>query len=377
MCQARGDGESEAGATVLARRRGVGLFEGLKQSRALIVGDTDTGVLDLEAHQQFVILLFEQSGAQGNPTVVGELDRVARVIEQCLAQPRRVAAQAQRHGITFEVDPQALAACRFADDRRDAVENRREMEIRAFHLQSAGFDLGQVEDIADDGEEVLRGAVDLVESLGLCRRRSGTPQKVRQADDGVQRRADLVTHVGQERALRLVRGLGRLGPAREFRLHLGDLTLAPAALAVVDHRRPAEEELSCGIAHQVGADQHRQDTAVLAQPVKSQITYAAGTAEVGKVQTEQRAAFGGHELADLVADELFPGVAEQVEFSLVDRDDRPVGGQRVIAAGCAIVEVGDFLGALRQCEICFRQFGGPFGDQLFEVMAMASEFVAH
>ena len=95
-----------------------------------------------------------------------------------------------------------------------------------------GLDLRQVEDVVDDRQQVRGGRLDLVQALGLLRRRAGALQQVREAEDGVQRRADLVAHVGQEGALGLVGGLGPLPCLVEFRGALGDQFLQVVAVAI-------------------------------------------------------------------------------------------------------------------------------------------------
>ena len=65
------------------------------------------------------------------------------------------------------------------------------------------LDLGQIEDVVDQGEQVSARAEHTVERLGvLLQRLRILPQHFADADDGVERRAQLVAHVGEE--LRLV-----------------------------------------------------------------------------------------------------------------------------------------------------------------------------
>ena len=72
----------------------------------------------------------------------------------------------------------------------------------------AGFDLGQVEDVVDHRKQVVRRLADPVQTLALRRRGLVLAQQVGHADHRVERRADLVAHVGQELALGLA---GRVG----------------------------------------------------------------------------------------------------------------------------------------------------------------------
>ena len=91
------------------------------------------------------------------------------------------------------------------------------MKVAAFQLQPSGLDLGQVKNVVDDGQQVLSGAVDLVEPDALFRCDAGAAQQMTQADDGVHGRADFVAHVGQEGALGPVGGVGLLARQGQFR----------------------------------------------------------------------------------------------------------------------------------------------------------------
>ena len=97
---------------------------------------------------------------------------------------------------------------------------------RAAHqldFQPVGLDLRQVEDVVDQGEEVLAAGEDdfqVVFALGLVVLLVALAQQVGEADDGVQRRADFVAHVGQEAALGDVGGLGDFLGLDQFLLGL-------------------------------------------------------------------------------------------------------------------------------------------------------------
>ena len=87
-------------------------------------------------------------------------------------------------------------------------------------LELAGLDLGEVEDLVDQGQQVRAGVVDpssgstswlLAALLGLLLEHLGD------ADDGVQRRPELVAHVGEELALRPGRRHGLVSGKFELR----------------------------------------------------------------------------------------------------------------------------------------------------------------
>ena len=78
--------------------------------------------------------------------------------------------------------------------------------MEAFELQvhPARLDLREVQDVVDEREEVAARGQDVLSVLGLLlveRTEHLLAQDLREADDGVERRAELVGHVGQELGL--------------------------------------------------------------------------------------------------------------------------------------------------------------------------------
>jgi hypothetical protein len=91
----------------------------------------------------------------------------------------------------------------------DVPEQRHGRELEQLELQLAGLDLREVEDVVDDGEQVLAVPAHdhrVVEAVALAER--GRREHVREAEQRRQRRADLVAHLREEAALGDRRGLG-------------------------------------------------------------------------------------------------------------------------------------------------------------------------
>jgi hypothetical protein len=66
---------------------------------------------------------------------------------------------------------------------------------------SSGFDAAEVQHLVDQLQQVLRPAQDLLRIGLLVRRQGGLAvalQQLREAEDGVHRRAQLVRHVAEE-----------------------------------------------------------------------------------------------------------------------------------------------------------------------------------
>ena len=99
----------------------------------------------------------------------------------------------------------AAAPGPFPDQDQGIADRLRQIEVRQLQLHPPGFDLRQVEDVVDEGEQVLPGLEDVAQVFRLLLvdlAEHPLGQHLGEADDGVQRRAQLVRHVGQE--LRLV-----------------------------------------------------------------------------------------------------------------------------------------------------------------------------
>ena len=97
--------------------------------------------------------------------------------------------------------------------RRDEVQRRldafAQIERLRLDVHAPGLDLREVEDVVDDGQQRIARFADGGHVVVLLGVELGVEQQPAHADHGVHRRADLVAHRRQERALGLVRRLGR------------------------------------------------------------------------------------------------------------------------------------------------------------------------
>ena len=85
-----------------------------------------------------------------------------------------------------------------------------EVEAHPLQVQPARLDLGKIEDVVDNRQEVLAGIDHRAGVFPLPRREAAVEEQFGHAHDGVERRADFVAHVGKEVALGLA---GRLDDA--------------------------------------------------------------------------------------------------------------------------------------------------------------------
>jgi len=114
-------------------------------------------------------------------------------------------------------------------------------ELDGLHFEIARFNLGEVEDVIDDGEQRLGGRLDHVGVAELLGVEPRVQQEIGHADDAVHGGANLVTHVGEKLALGPVRGFGRkpgflgclLKPGRFLQLIADGLVEGLAKIGVV------------------------------------------------------------------------------------------------------------------------------------------------
>ena len=97
------------------------------------------------------------------------------------------------------------------DGRFDLGEQFGDIDALDQHIHLAGLDLGEIEDVVDEAEEVLAGGANSAE-VGdnpiLLEFRGFLDQHFAVADDGIERRAQFVAHIGKKLALRLICRVG-------------------------------------------------------------------------------------------------------------------------------------------------------------------------
>src|SRR5208283_2000692 len=248
--------QPQAGSLVMPGESRIELEERLEKSRLIGGADSDTGVPDSETDLT--------------------LDSVAHHIEPDLAALRR-----ELHGVGEQVDQNLLETTLIRDEFADGTIHRERdgnlflqgrlldqamrglahllyIDRSELELDLAALDLGDVEDIVDQGEQVSAAVLEIKDramlpgvqrTIHLLVEALGNPQ------DAVERRAQLVTHVRQEFVLepggasQLVIGLGQLlGMATEGFFQL-------LALGNVAHDRGKELEGSRRVP--MGQDQLR------------------------------------------------------------------------------------------------------------------------
>ncbi len=114
----------------------------------------------------------------------------------------------------------------FAHHHDASLERVVQRERRDLELDLSRLDLRQVEDVVDEREQVVPGREDVLEILLLLLvdlAEHPFAQHLGEADDRVQRRAELVRHVGEELGLVLAGGLELLVETLELVVHPVDV----------------------------------------------------------------------------------------------------------------------------------------------------------
>ena len=211
--------EPESGAAIAPGDAFVGLLELAENPRLRFGRDADAGV----AHQETDFVgpdsgLDNQRDAAGR----GKLDRIAGEIEQHLPQPCGVADHFRRQplvdiGRDFELPGLRSRRQQFGD----VLDQCRKRERAMFEIDLAGFDLGIIEQLLDQGQQrVARGfhRLGIGHLLGRQRR---IQQQSAHADDAVERRANFVRGHGKETRLGAVGRVGLVACLAERAFGLG------------------------------------------------------------------------------------------------------------------------------------------------------------
>ena len=141
---------------------------------------------------------------------LGELDGVADEIEQDLPDPARVADQVprrSRQAADDELDTLGRGLTR--QQASHVLGQKLQIEGAWVELHHARFDLGEVEDVVDHGQQRATRSTDRLDVVALLFVERRPRERIGHPHHAVHGRAELVAHVGEEAALGR-RGL--LGP---------------------------------------------------------------------------------------------------------------------------------------------------------------------
>ena len=232
-----GDGQPEAGAAVVparssprpARTAGTGGARPVRRH-------ADARVRDLDAHGRGVRPGRDRGDAARRRCRGGELDRVAQQVDDDLAQPRRVAAEAAvEAGLDDRREVDAGGRGLDREQLHGVLDDEPQVEIERLERDALRLDPGEVEDVVDDAEQGVGGGADGVAVLALLAVERRLRHQLRHADDAVHRRPE---SRGSSRRGRRPSGGPRARRDRGPR-ELGGARGRPAARGWPASRRPA------------------------------------------------------------------------------------------------------------------------------------------
>src|SRR5271157_1834760 len=200
--QADGNGQAQTGAAIAAGGGGAGLREWGEYRGLLFTRDADARVGDHKVQQGLPAAAFLHAGMQRHFAPFGELDGVADEVEDDLAEPGRIAHDGfgnLRSDLANHLEVLLMGAQRDAPD--GFVESVPQIEFDGVEFDPAGLDLGEIEDVVDDGEQRIGRGAGGLDALPLLLVELGVERQFRHSQDAVHGSPDFVAHVGEKLAL--------------------------------------------------------------------------------------------------------------------------------------------------------------------------------
>ena len=244
--QLAADGEAETGARVRARVACIDLAELLEDGVLHVERDARALVGHARGHAGGAVAAHAAARGDHDAGVLGrELDRVGHEVEQDLLQLARVALDAGQVVLDVRLDGDAPGERLRAHDGGEPLDHIPHARGADRHLEPARLDLGHLQQFVDHLQQIaaaVQDVGDVAPPLGIGARIGARDlvQQLGEADDRVERRAQLVGDVGEELALEAVRleqahiGLGELADLEVEALVHGT-KLALSLLQAVEH----------------------------------------------------------------------------------------------------------------------------------------------
>ncbi len=156
--------------------------------------------------------------------VLGKFDGVAHEVGHNLLQTQRVADNVVRYivlNIQRQLQPFIVRGMRQQGDH--FIKRSAQQERNTLQDQLPGFQLGKVEHVIDDRQQIVGRTFDGGQVVALRSVEIGFQRQAGKADHPIERGAQLVRHIGQELRLNARRLLGAL--FRQVQLDVLDLHL--------------------------------------------------------------------------------------------------------------------------------------------------------
>ena len=212
------DCQPQAGAAVTPRRAGVGLLECLEDQPHFICRDADATVAHAEGDDQRRVRKARVGGIpalagntrrQADAALAGEFERVRQQVGQYLLEALAVGAQDRRQGVRkIDGKYQPLGLGLVAEPLVEVAGQLVDVDIADLERGAARFNLRQVEDIVNQMQQVVAGSVHHTHHVDLLLGQVAVAvlaQLFGQQQQAVERRAQLMRHVGEKFGLVLRR----------------------------------------------------------------------------------------------------------------------------------------------------------------------------
>ena len=195
------------------------MLELLEDEALLVRRDADPRVGHGESQHRCGVRACLTTDGQYDFALRCEFDRVANEVDDDLSQPRVVSLQ-QKRDVAVDLEGQFESLARGPHGQRlhRVAEGLAHVENGGIKFKLACFDLREVEHIVDEREQRVARLLDDREVFPLVVRQLGIEDQFGHADDRVHRRANLVTHVGEEVALGFARRVRSLFCFAQFLL---------------------------------------------------------------------------------------------------------------------------------------------------------------
>ena len=247
------DLQAQAGATEAPIDGFVALAETLEQPRQRDRVHADAGVGDRKTQQGRTRGTrstrpgrFDAIDVQAHRAGLGELERIADQVEQDLLEALGIGLHPGRHVVGDRHAPlQMFGLSLRAHHRAHVAEHADQRGRFGRDLEPARFELGDVEHVVEDGQQVFARLARGQQVVGLTGVELRALQQRQHAQQAVERRAQLVAHVGQEGALGAAGLLGFEAGLLQIagqRLEVGAALLQGAQLAHHHHREQQRQQ---------------------------------------------------------------------------------------------------------------------------------------
>src|SRR5258706_4190038 len=205
------DRQPQARAAIISAGAAIGLLEGLEDDLLFLGRDANAGVGDGECDdgagcvERLPIAapsLLNDREAEGDAAFLCKLEGVGQQVAQDLLKALRVGENASGQiGIEFQGEVKILGLGHVAERALDVFVQFTEAQFRDIHRHRARFDLGQVQDVIDEVEQVVAGGMNRLAEFDLFGRQIPLgieSHLLRQDQQAVEGGAQFVRHVGEE-----------------------------------------------------------------------------------------------------------------------------------------------------------------------------------